>query len=257
MFAFKSYEVEVCASHLSRSVHLPYRVIGDCKFFDLKKKDRKVERILVRVGCDGTSRPLSKTTIIETIRDARDAEFWKRLARHQHSDLQNAKKPRISRDEAAAILLLEDVSFTVTLPEYGHIPSFDVKVLLTKPWGGPLLVELSETMLEYLSNVVMFQIECEQHSNAHPRSALPEPDRFDSDGIPGLSKCYKENKLRLQVKRPGVKGIVRNFYINIAGDSDEDAKRKARNILESITDCNVEGANDTEVAEEAVDSNED
>lgn len=256
MFAFKSYEVEVCASHLIRSVHLPYRMIGDCKFFDLKKKDRKVERILVSAGFDGISRPLSKTTIIETIRDARDAEFWKRLAR-QHSDAHNAKKPRISRDEAAAILLLEDVSFTVTLPEYGHIQSFDVKVLLTKPWGGSLLVELSEMILEHLSKVVMFQIECEHHSNAHPRSALPEPERFDSDGIPGLSKCYKENKLRLQVKRNGVKGNVRNFYINIAGDCDYDAKRDARTILASIEDCNVEGANDTEVAEEAADSNED
>ena len=71
-------------------------------FFVVRKSDRKLHRLFLGDAFKGlrAERPLARTTIIDQIREARDAAIWSRLG--------GKKGGRLSKDHKATMLILED-----------------------------------------------------------------------------------------------------------------------------------------------------
>lgn len=131
--------MKVDAAHLDTPVYIPYKKVDDTLFFNVSKKDRKVERLLVKSlkrtpgdGGETLHRPLAKTSILEDIKKKRDAAFWEAMNVGEHHSRTARKK------QEAQILVLEDAIHTVELPAIGHLEAKSLKVLLAKPHGKDL-----------------------------------------------------------------------------------------------------------------------
>ena len=225
--------VEVKAEHIVKnSVVLPVIEMGGSKYFNLSKGDHKLERLFVTKKQNSKVRPLTQTTIVETIRSERDKAFWSPIPGRKTCESSH-KKPRLSKDDNAKIMLLEDVPevITIDIPACG---TADIKVLLTKPWGDALMVELTVDIIRYISDAVMTQIEATSDQNRE------DGKRFDNMNITGLSKLHNRNLLRLRVRTDG--GALKEKYFKIV-DGDDDAAVRAvhRYINDKQTTVNDDG----------------
>ena len=116
------------------------------------------------------------------------------------------------------------------MPRYGDdIDEFDIKVLLGKPWGTTLMVEITEENLAHLSTVCAFEVK-NNASKGTMRERVPADERFDNQGVAGLSMWYKRETL--VARRTNHDGIKKRKFIKIANGDVETARKEALEFLE-------------------------
>jgi hypothetical protein len=228
-------------------IYISVEVVGEHRFFHLRKKDRKVERLLLgdteSSSTPGNWRPLAHTTIIESITSLRDQKFRASVGIAE-PDEQKAKVVRYSRskDLIGKMLQLDDFG-TITLPTIGEASTIDAKVLLTKPKSA-LMVEMSEQVVDYLRLVVQHEVASGTEKRKHPRDSIPPEERVESDQV-GVSYSYARKQFR------AYKGGLSKFFKPIAhnlGDAEQLAVECIKNDMQVPTpsDDHDEAASDTE-----------
>ena len=123
--------------------------IQDKQFFALNKSDRLMEGLFLqgrrdRESCD---RPMQRTTLIDDIRRLKDERV---------RQLCGFKGGRWRRQHQVKLMSVEDTYGSIQLPAIGELPERSLSVVLNKP-GVELFVELSEDVLEYLSQALSTQ----------------------------------------------------------------------------------------------------
>ena len=196
MPAIISDAVEIQDEHLKTSLFFQVKKVSGVSMFVVKKADHKIERLLCPPSTDNhNTRKITNTTIIETITKLRDNYFWSKLGIKRNA----RSKRRYTADDVAVAITLEDELVTLTLPQIGDIPQFDMRVLLTKPGGGNLQIEMSHEVIEYLSAVVKYQIDSGGKGRRDSRKSKRD-DISDCSHIPGVSMLYGMNAVRAKKK---------------------------------------------------------
>ena len=182
-------EVRVCG--LSQPTYITVTEMtasgGIKKFFELRKSDKKLERLLCPSAEPNKSRSLARTTIIETIKKLRDDAVWARLRAR--------KRKRCTNEDQAAIIMMEDTFAEIAIP---HMHGMGVKymnVKMEKPGTKELQVEFTEDNLEYLSEVIKMQLDGPVDDDI---------DRFDNKGDKGVT--FSRGRNAIVAKKKGVHG---------------------------------------------------
>ena len=156
----------------------PVKMVDGTSFIQLKKCDRRLERLLTCAWERGDSRrPLAHTDIIEQLTELKDTAFFIACG-FDTSDATQQYHRYTGKVLKAKILALNDV-VTIEAPVVGNVAGIQIKTLCLKPRAG-MWVELSESVLAYLSDVVREQY---QHGDIHNRKrAKVDNDHPPPDG---------------------------------------------------------------------------
>lgn len=178
--------------------YLPIEQVGGHQFFHLAKKDRRIQRMLLgdsdTAAMSDISRPLANTSIVEKITDLRDKAFREKMGIDEVG--QGASKVvRYSRSKCLMGKMLQlDDYVTISLPTVGDLSPIDAKVLLSKP-KSPLMIEMSEAVVDYLRSFVSNEVSTGDTKRKHPRDMIPEGERVTSDQV-GVSYSYTRKQFR-------------------------------------------------------------
>ena len=179
----------VQAVYMSCRVSVSCEVIDGKKFVRLSKGDKKIARLLVSGGSKSGDneeqhlvepRPLSHTSIIETIIKLRDDAFDAAVPNVGPGPRRYNNKPTKRK-----LLELPDIC-QVELPAIGPTVMTLANVKMEKPCVRTVAIELTDTVLEYLHAVCEYQRGLESEKRQHPRV------HHDNCPLgPGLSKVYE------------------------------------------------------------------
>ena len=225
--------IRVDAEHLHQPVFIPAKEVGGKFYFNLKKSDRRVERLLANPDKDGNeSRCLPRTSIIEDIANLSTKAFWCRVNAYE-SDVggQPHDFPRYGKHAKARALMIHDDPAEIEVGPIGDIPAKKLNVLLTRPSSHTLMVELSVDVLMYLRNVVAAQLIT--GDTYRKRLRKTEDDMFHNEGNKGISKDYSHNRIRVVKCEDGTK---KNKYFHIEGDDTDAAMSRAKAFLPGAAD---------------------
>jgi hypothetical protein len=210
------------AQHLQQPVFMIVKEVDGKCYFDLKKSDRRMERLLVID--DDAARSLPRTSIIETISELISKEFWSRL-----KDTPAATTSvgcRMDKKAKAKALMIQGDPAEITIDAIEDIPSQKINILMSSPSSHTVMVELCEDVLVYLTRVIGVQLR--QGDTYRKRQKKGDAEVFNNEGIKGISKDYAKNRIRA-VKVTD--GATKNKYFAIDGDGDEEAVQHARSFL--------------------------
>ena len=187
-------------------------------------------------------RPLARTTIIDQIREARDAAIWLQLG--------GKKGDRTTKDQKAKLLVLEDTFAEIEVMGYS---------LRTVMKRADLLVELTAPNLEWLHSNLRNELESGLVEKRRTRFTRDASQRFEAPDLKDLggtvTACYTDDApMALRVQRRETDGKVRNKYIKLDKGAAM-ALRKAKAFLrDSDTDASDEDADgETGAQDERVD----
>lgn len=167
-------------------------------FFEVCPKSTKLENLLItekdlktqKNDLDQRARPLSKVTVFNQMRNARDEEFWKQLGQRMGRTIEQNRRAFLLRKGDAHAITMEDTYFDMKLPTIAGIESLPIKTLLTKP-ATPLKIEFSLDILEYLARVCTFEAQANP-AKVENRLKRPREERFDNKGYAGITMRYGE-----------------------------------------------------------------
>ena len=221
------------------------QVVMGVKYIEMRKSDRSMETLLLdsKVKEKGT-RPLARTSVIETLTELRDSRTASQLGASIDA-LKRCKSKRTGagRDLEAQLAAISGDPTVIQAPQIGPVAASTLKVLHRQP-GKPLQVEISKETLTYLRNACRHQIDEGAIHNLSHREKIPEERRFHTD-TPGISKLYAKSGSssgdKLRVKRSVTDGSQK---YKILRESAPDAAQRARSFFDTGVD--VEGHCDHE-----------
>ena len=180
------------------------REVNGVSFFSLRKNTTAdslfLSEFVEKGKCD---RPVSRTTIIETIRSLKDKAVYCACG------LSDRSRKHWSKEATAKLMVLEDTFGTVTIPEmYGHGP-FDIKVVLNKPGVAvELMVEASVDVFTYLKKIMTAQLQS-YDTESKPSSS------HAAVGCKGVSVTRKHGRECVRAIVKDDKGKTTNKFIRI------------------------------------------
>lgn len=187
------------------------KTVEGAVFFKACKSDSAIMRLLVaEQPANWTSRPLSKTDVLEQLIGMRDSAFHE-LAAEPAEDEEGKEDLGLDDPRPQQRKNLAELPSTVVLqaPEIEGTTSVPMRVLLSKP-GQPLWLELKHENLRYLIEAVGRQISRGNIKRHHPRDEVDQTSRVDS-GVKGLSFDYKRQCFKAQRKMEG-KVVATKFF---------------------------------------------
>ena len=203
--------VELAMQHLKTPLFIPVKHVDGVRFFNLLKKDKKVERMLIKNG--GNARMLTDTTIIETVTQLRDEAYWQELGKRD-----SCKRLRYTKELAAKAISLDDEIVTIDLPAIPDVvETTPAQVLFAKPGTGSMYIEMSESIISYLSRAVS-----SQRSNVAGDTIQRDTQCVST--MKGVSMDYKQNKIRAIKRDADGKRKSRSFPIKTFGFADAVCK---------------------------------
>lgn len=236
MYSIKCDAVTISSPQLKSAVTIKATEIDGTKFIRLCKTDRKIARLLCPT-CDQTeeSRPMTKSTIIETLIGMRNTAFNEAVTtrrKHMRYGVNTVKRQ---------ILELEE-TVTIEAPSVGDIPGIKMQVMFDAPSVKTVAVELTNDVLVYLSSVIQHQRDNDAVQHDQRDACGPMPT--------GVTAVYKNGELvkyRAQYKyeRDGKK-CVRNAYFKVPDAADD--------IIDLAKNFTVTGCRDNAIAEQLDDA---
>ena len=229
MYSIKCNTATITSPDLTSPVNVNIIDVDGTRFFRPVKNDRKILRLLCPT-CKPSdeSRPMTKSTIIETIIDMRNRLFAERVSTTRKQMRYGVNTVR------RQILELDDVT-TIDLPSVGDISGITARVMFEPPSVKTVAIELTNEVLTYLSSVIAYQRE----------RAVAQQQRRESVGglAAGVTAVYKDGdivKYRAQYKYNdnGTKR-VRNAYFKTV-DDDAGAVDMAREF--TVNGCRATGS---------------
>ena len=200
------------------SVYLSVHEVDGERFFNLSKGRLADQLFLHGLRTKECDRPVSRTTIVQDIRQLKDHLVYKEC---------KVKNKQWNRQSNVLLITLEDTFKEITLPAIGEEPSRNMKVVLNKPGASDLLVELNSDTLEYIGRVMVAQF------NAHDGVA-PKKERdplFDDMGLAHMGVTTKNGRECIRAFRKlGENGKVAK-YIRL--DDHENSLEKAAQRAQS------------------------
>ena len=205
----------VCGGHLKQPIMMPTQVVDDRSYFKLIKSDAQVARLLVP-KLDAYDRPLSRTDIVERLGSLRNSAYHALLlppdeGQKEDLGLDGPPKPRKASEVVMPTSILADV-------EVEGMDGIQMRMLLSKP-GSPLWVEHTAENINFLIDVVCRQIASGVIKRVHPRQAVDEMDRVNSD-TKGVSYSYKRQCVRVK-RHVGGKDVTKYFKVETPAALDD------------------------------------
>lgn len=211
-----------------------YVVIDGRTFVHITKQDRKVERLLISASSADArkmGRPLSRCDVIETILQARADKYielideWRSSSGptvslglndgdHMTEREKRTQNHRFKQEMPKAVQL--------DAPSVGDVDGVQINVKLESHCKPPLIVELTQTSIDYLIKAVSWQLDNNSVRRKHPRK--------NDVLVCGLSRVFvgkHAGKFRFQFNDAAAK----RCRVQFAADSADDAMDKARQIL--------------------------
>ena len=212
-------------------VFLETKGIDERMYFNLKKSDYSVAKLLThRIrgndADDGDKKykPLTeifKTGIIEEILTLKNDLFENSVFK----DDKPTGQPRYTSKKVRPLVIMAPDTGVINAPSVGSVGGIPIRVVINSP-GAPLLIELSDENLTYLRDVSELQI---TRGDAEPpkrrRVTVPESDRVEVPGQPGVSYSYVRQAFRATVLDDN--GKLRNNYFKTKTDGFSAALEKA------------------------------
>ena len=214
---------------------------GGVKFLKVKKSDRRLQTALLwNIDSQRTprlstqSRPLACTDVIERLIELRNAKYAELLAQEQGSAQRktglNDDAPEASRDRSRRVKNQANIAKAATIeaPRVGEINGIRISVLLSATPSSPLYIEIKAANIEYLRQVVAYQISAGSVLRAPHQSASP---------LGGGLTALRRGKYSFRCKKRRADGSVANFYIKnapadiaktMASDFDPDTRKRRR-----------------------------
>ncbi len=190
-------------------------------FVCANKAERKFERILLNGAPYDRrveSRPLAKTTIIETIGKLKDDLVWKAIDVEPPTVRQNR---HYSKHAAMKMLAAEDTCEDIQLPDIQGVVGITMKVIKTKP-GTALWIEATPTVFKYLADVVAAERAANATHRKHGRNACSDVE------LPKGASTTKKGHIR--ARKRTAEGAIVNKYVNMES-SVSDAVATASEFL--------------------------
>jgi hypothetical protein len=205
--------------------------IGGVNFIRLVKNDRKIERLLCSSSRKelGASRPLTKSTIFETIINMRNDAFKERIKTRRKTmryDVTTVKRQMLELDELV----------TVNLPSFGDIHGIMTQVVFEPPSVKTVAVELNDEVLTYLSAVVCYQRDNEDMEQQQRQLPGDLPAGVTAVYVNGEIKKYRA---QYKYDKDGKKK-VKNAYFKLA-DAIDDVVENAREFTVNGLRTDVNG----------------
>ena len=217
---------------------------GDVKLIKVTKSDRRLETALLwNIDSQRTNRtsertrPLARTDIIEQLIELRNAKHAELLAQEQgpvqrntglNDDAPEASGQRISRRLKLLPRLAKAAS--IEAPRVGEIDGIRMLVLLSASPTAPLYIEVKAANIEYLRQVVAYQISAGSVHRAPHQSA-------SASVFGGGLTALRHGKYRFRCRKRRSDGSRANLYIKhadgdaakmIASEFDPDARKRRR-----------------------------
>ena len=217
---------------------------GGVKFLKVTKSDRRLETALLwNIDSQRTNRisertrPLACTDVIERLIELRNAKHAELLAQEQGSAQRNTglndDAPETSGQRSSRrVKLLAKIAKAAVIeaPRVGEIDGIRISVLLSATPTSPLYIELQAANIEYLRQVVAYQISAGSVARAPHQSASASAL---GDGLTAL----RRGKYRFRCRKRRSDGSRANLYIKnadgaaakmIANEFDPDARKRRR-----------------------------
>jgi len=219
---------------------------GGVKFLKVTKSDRRLETALLwNIDSQRTNRisertrPLACTDVIERLIELRNAKHAELLAQEQGSAQRNTglndDAPEASRQpwrrlSARQLLAKIAKAAIIEAPRVGEIDGIRISVLLSATPTSPLYIELKAANIEYLRQVVAYQISAGSVARAPHQSA-------SASALGGGLTALRRGKYRFRCKKRRSDGSYANVYIKnadvaaakkIASEFDPDARKRGR-----------------------------
>jgi hypothetical protein len=185
-------------------------------FVCANKADRKFERILLNGATHdrrSESRPLAKTSVLETLVKLRDDMVWK-MIKLLPPDIRHNR--HYTKDAAMRLLAAEDTCEELTTPDIQGVDGITIKVLKTKP-GTALWIEASSSVFKFLADVVA----AERSSKTVHRKQQRNAESHVETGVKGVSTVTRRGQLRARKRTVG--GDVVNKYMSPWASSMSEA----------------------------------
>jgi hypothetical protein len=223
MFSITCTNVQVHAKHMTKPATIEIEKVADKMFMKLSKSDRKLARLLVAPNVDNESRPLSKTSIIETILELRDLEFNRTVP---ENGVNGGPRRYDRRGVKRSVLELPD-TVMVNAPSVGDVAGVQINVKLDKPTERIATIELTSEVLEYLFRVVEIQ-----RTNANIDQDNPINDDGDDGevmarGVSHVKSGKHRGKIRAIHKTVGGNKISKFFKLDANAGSRQEVVEAA------------------------------
>ena len=220
MFSMEYTTVRITAAHMTSAVTTTVERVGDRNFIRLAKADRKISRLLVMNSgkLDNPdkedhdkheSRPLSKTSIIETLTELRDIEFSKTVPEY---GVKGGPRRYDRRSVKCSLMSLAETA-TIQAPCVGLTPSMAMVVKLDKANERTVAVELVSANLEYLCNVIAHQRETATGKKDAVQHIANDVD-VKVEYVSRVNKGKHEGKVRAIHKTDEGKKITKYFKMD-------------------------------------------
>lgn len=211
------------AEHLQTPVYMPVKEVDGVMYFNLSKSDKRLERLFGNTD-PGRKRVFPDTSIVEDISAFINKQFWNSLSDENQPDVSpNSKTPRMSKSMKAKALAIAEDPISIELPAVSDLQPFSLRALMTQPTLRHCWIELCPSVLAYLHRLVRIQLDGDSCHRKRPK----HDNRFDNDGVAGISKDYASNRIRVSFVEDG---RSKNKYFQII-DSEDQAREDAKSFI--------------------------
>ena len=170
-------------------------------FFNLKKTNYMVAKLLTgwcgdEHGDVERKRAIFKTDIIEQIAALRNTLFYQSVF---NDDVPSVAK-RYASKKLRPLVIQAPETGVLDAPCVGRVGGVQMRVVVNKP-NAPVYVELNDANITYLRDAAEVQFtRGDIEPRKHPRLTVPEIDRVEVPGQPGVSFSYARQAFRTDVK---------------------------------------------------------